>query len=166
MKRNLVAGSLLTVLCSVGALAEVQASGTNPLIGVWKVNVAKSKYSPGPAPKSDTFRIEGVEGGIRVVHEAINHQGQAYRAEFTAKFDGKDYPWHGTVAGKPNTTQDAVAVQQIDDYTYEVFAKLKGKVFITARWVISRDGKTGTFTVTGKDAEGRIVNNTVVVEKQ
>jgi len=30
-------------------------------IGTWKMNVAKSKFSPGPAPKSQTLKIEAWE---------------------------------------------------------------------------------------------------------
>ena len=33
-------------------------------------------------------------------------------------------------------------------------------------YVISRDGKTRTNTVTGKNAQGQTVNNTIVFEKQ
>jgi hypothetical protein len=30
------------------------AQPTDPQVGTWKLNLAKSKYSPGPAPKSAT----------------------------------------------------------------------------------------------------------------
>ena len=30
----------------------------DPQVGVWKLNVAKSKYTPGPVPKSGTTKIE------------------------------------------------------------------------------------------------------------
>jgi hypothetical protein len=30
----------------------------NPYIGTWKLNVAKSKYTPGPAMKEETIRFE------------------------------------------------------------------------------------------------------------
>jgi hypothetical protein len=43
-----VAGVLVFVL---GGTAFEQS---NPFIGTWNVNFAKSKYNPGPPPKSDT----------------------------------------------------------------------------------------------------------------
>jgi hypothetical protein len=43
---------------------------------------------------------------------------------------------------------------------------LKGKALTTTRVVVSRDGKTRTNTVTGTDAQGRMINNTVVYEKR
>ena len=41
------------------------AQGT-PLIGTWKLNLEKSKYSPGPAPKSGTttFEVAGLVARI------------------------------------------------------------------------------------------------------
>src|SRR3990172_4011578 len=35
----------------------------DPVIGVWKLNVAKSKYSPGPTPKGATITYETIPGG-------------------------------------------------------------------------------------------------------
>jgi hypothetical protein len=34
------------------------AQASDPRIGTWKLNAAKSKYSPGPPPKSQTLKIE------------------------------------------------------------------------------------------------------------
>ena len=45
----------------------IAASGAAPIaqgipgIGTWKLNVAKSKYSPGPAPKSATVTFSAVD---------------------------------------------------------------------------------------------------------
>ena len=56
--------------------------------------------------------------------------------------------------------------KRIDDRTYEVVAKVDGKVGVTTRVVFARDGKTRTDTQTGKDAQGRTVNNVIVREKE
>jgi hypothetical protein len=44
--------------------------------------------------------------------------------------------------------------------------KLKGQTLTTNRNVVSKDGKIRTVTVTGKNAQGQTVNNTLVWEKQ
>ena len=62
----------LALLVSVGLWAQ-----NDPLIGTWKMNVAKSKYSPGPAPKSGTTKISAVPGGIRLVTNGVNDKGKA-----------------------------------------------------------------------------------------
>ena len=38
------------------------AAGADPIIGTWVLNVAKSTFSPGPAPQSDscTYVMEGL----------------------------------------------------------------------------------------------------------
>ncbi len=95
-----------------------------------------------------------------------NAKGEETHSEYTAKLDGKDYPWKGTVAGKPNMEQDAVSWKRIDEWTYENTSKLKGKVLTVSHVVISKDGKTRTNTVTGTNAAGQTVNNVVKYEKQ
>ena len=65
----------------------------------------------------------------------------------------------------PNAA-DTVSWKRIDDYTYEVTNKLKGKTLTVARHAISKDGKTRTVTTTGTNAQGQKVNNTTVFEKQ
>ena len=97
---------------------------------------------------------------------AIDGQGRKVHTEYAAKFDGKDVPFKSTVDGRPNPDQDAVAWKKIDDYTYENVAKLKSQVLTTTKLVISRDGKTRTNTVTGNNAQGQTISNTVVLEKQ
>ena len=57
----------------------------DPLVGTWKLNLAQSKYSPGPPPMSGTTKIVAVTGGIRLVADGVNDQGQATHAAYTAK---------------------------------------------------------------------------------
>ena len=52
---GLAAGIVMIACGGVVGLAQSK----DPAYGVWKLNVAKSKYSPGPAPKEMTVTIEG-----------------------------------------------------------------------------------------------------------
>ena len=56
------------VLVAAAALSATIVYGADMFSGTWKVNLAKSKYSPGPPPKSNMQKIEPVEGGMRVVN--------------------------------------------------------------------------------------------------
>lgn len=164
MKRKLFVIAFAVATSFVLAFA---AYGADVLSGTWKVNLAKSKYSPGPAPKSNMQKIAAVDNGIKVTADGENSEGKKTHNEYTAKFDGKDYPEHPMLDGKPNQDgADMVAWKKIDDYTYEATAKQKGKVLTTTRHVISKDGKSRTATATGKNAQGQTVNNVVVWEKQ
>ena len=54
MSRRSVLVSLAGIL-ALGLTLSVNAQAPQGLIGTWKLNVAKSKFSPGPAPKSMTI---------------------------------------------------------------------------------------------------------------
>jgi hypothetical protein len=93
----------LTLLVSIGVQAQ-----NDPLIGTWKLNVAKSKYSPGPPPKSDTTKYEVAGQGIDVTAEVVNVQGVRATIRYTANWDGKDYP----ITGSQN--YDTVSMKRIN----------------------------------------------------
>ncbi len=63
---------------------------------------------------------------------------------YTAKFDGKDYPYKGD----PGTT--SVSLKKIDDHTIEETDKLDGKIISVRRMTVSSDGKTLTLDVEDK----------------
>ena len=152
---------------TIGSIVTLTAQAPSPLSGTWKLNVAKSKYSPADlAPKSTTLKYDVTADGIKAVVDGVDAKGRKTHVEYTAKFDGKDAPWKGTLDGKPNPDQDAVTWKKIDNNTYETATRLKGQVLTTTRIVVAKDGKTRTGTATGKNAQGQTINNTVVYDKQ
>lgn len=138
-----------------------------PLTGTWKLNLEKSTYNPSAlAPKSGTTKFEVTADTIKAAVDGVDAQGRKTHQEYTAAFDGKDYPCGCMIDGKPSPDQDAVAWRKIDDHTYELTAKLKGEALTTSRIVVAPDGKSRTNTVTGKNARGQTVNNTVLYDRQ
>ena len=153
-RRMLVLGAVVLCFAVSGAFAADVFSGT------WKLNLAKSKYDPGPPPKGpNTTKIEAIKGGLKFTVDGVNAEGKPTHFEWSAQFDGKDNP----VKGDPN--RDAVALKKIDDYTFELTNKKDGKVTTVIRSVFSRDGKTRTNTTTGTNVKGVKVNNVTVFEK-
>jgi hypothetical protein len=146
MKRALMS---LCILC----LCSVTVFGQKNMVGTWKLDTAKSKYSPGPAPKSQVGIYEAVDNGLKVVSDRVEADGKMIHFEWTAKFDGKDYP----VKGDPG--RDAVSVKKVDDYTIDITNKKGGKVTTTIHAVYAKDGKSRTETVTGTNAQGQKVEN-------
>jgi hypothetical protein len=57
-RRTIVMLGLLSAVFATAA-PQVGLTQSNPLIGTWKLNLAKSKFSPGPPPKSQTLTFEG-----------------------------------------------------------------------------------------------------------
>ena len=157
---------LVMSICGVLVLSQALL-GAESIAGSWKVNLAKSKYSPADlAPKSGTSKMEAVTGGLKVTTDGVDSKGRKLHAEYTTKLDGKDVPSNATIDGKPSPDQDAVAWKKIDDSTYEVVTKLKGKALTTTKIGVAKHGKSRTATVTGKNAQGQTVSNTTVNERQ
>ena len=148
-----------TVAVSVFVLGSI-AQAADYQVGVWKLNVANSKYSPGPPPKEMTVTVKSQPNGIKVTAHGTNAEGQPIHYEFSAKYDGKDYPMTG------NAEADTISIKKIDNYTNEVSTRKGGTPLLTIRIVVSKDGKTRTSTQTGKNAKGHDVNNTIVYDKQ
>ena len=139
------------------------AQSPDPWIGTWKVNLAKSTYSPGPKPTvAATVTMEPSAGGLKIAIDAANPQGQPTHTEMVGAFDdGKDNPVVGAMT--PNST---TSYKRVDGRTFEALGKVDGKPTTTTRIVISADGKTMTATQTGKNAQGDTVNNVIVADKQ
>jgi hypothetical protein len=156
---RIVLGS--AVVLAFASLAFPQQA--NPLSGTWKLNVAKSKWSPGPPSRSATVVYEVTQNGIKAIRDNVTSQGQAAHIEFTCVFDGKPCPYQVyTIDGKPNPSAGAGnAWRKIDDYTFEFVNNLT-----TTRMVVAKDGKTLTRTTTGKTDQGQAENDTAVYEKQ
>ena len=115
------------------------------LDGTWDLDIAASKYDPGPARKSDT-RIYKVDGNtIHFTGTVVFADGKSFHAEYTGAYDGKDYP----VAGNPRV--GTIAQERVDAHTAKTTTKRDGKITATRVRVISKDGKTMTITSTGTD---------------
>ena len=54
------------------ATPQVGLTQSSPLIGTWKLNLAKSKFSPGPPPKSQTLTFEGAGQDLKNTAETID----------------------------------------------------------------------------------------------
>jgi hypothetical protein len=150
---------VLAVMLLVTLAAYIPVATADEQSGTWRMNPAKSKYSPGPAPKELTVKIEADENHIKLNADGTNGDGTPLHVEYDAKFDGKDYP----ATGMPNA--DSVSAKRLKG-GIETQQKRGGQVMITITSAVSKDGKTRTSTWKGKDAQGRDVNNVVVFDKQ
>ncbi|MEW5977799.1 MAG: hypothetical protein AB1898_18550 [Acidobacteriota bacterium] len=129
-------------------------------VGVWKLNVAKSKYSPGPPPKEGRLTIEALPNGLKITVHGTAADGKTVHFEMSPKFDGKDYPMTG------NPDADMISIKKIDEYTIETVGKKGGAPTMTVRSVVSKDGKTRTTTQKGTNARGQAVDNILIYDRQ
>jgi hypothetical protein len=154
----------VTVVLAAGVLTAAvlaAAQSKDPFVGTWRLNAAKSQYSPGPAPKSVTATYEAAGQGYKVSVRNEPASGPVQQYSYTSNLDGKDVPVTGN-----NPNADMIAVKRVNATTLEVVNKKGGKVTTSQRNVVAADGKTRTVTTTGTDAQGQKVNNVAVFEKQ
>ncbi len=129
-------------------------------LGTWKLNVAKSKFTPGPAPKSATVTYEAVGDAVKRSGDIISADGKKSSPAYTAKFDGKYYPATGS------DLYDELALKRIDDHNAEATMRKGGKPAANAKRSVSKDGKVMTITITGTNAKGEKVEMVSVYDKQ
>ena len=131
---------------------------TNPHMGTWKLNEAKSKFA-GKA-RNHTVVYEAAGDQTKVTVDGVDEAGNNTHSEWTGKFDGKDYPVTG------DTNSDVRSYRVINKNTMTLTGKKGGKTTLTGRITVARDGKSRTVTTTATNAQGKKVRNVTVYDKQ
>lgn len=159
MRNKGLLGFALGTLVTVAMLCAMNAAAA-PSSGTWKMNYGKSKYSPGPAPQSLAVVVETDENTYKIDATGVDSDGKPIHIQYSAKFDGKDYPATGIA------NADMVSVRRVDANTIETMEKKDGKVVMLILSKVSKDGKTRVSTWHGLNAEGKDVRNVVFFDKQ
>lgn len=155
MKTKLMGITLALSLLTAGAcFAE-----SNPNMGTWKLNEAKSKLDPAQG-KNTTVMYEPAGDSIKVTVIGVDKDGKPTKNEWTGKFDGKGYKVTG------DATLDSRSYTQVNDHTLEMTIKSHDKVVMTGKIVVSKDGKSRVVTTDGTNAEGKKVHVKGVYDKE
>jgi hypothetical protein len=159
MKRVLqfVAIALLAVVGSSLVYAQ-----SNPLVGTWKLNVTKSKFDPGPAPKSLSRTVEAQGDGVKYMFDGVGADGKPVAYSFAVKFDGKDNP----IMGSMPSGADTISAKRIDSNNFEATLKKGSKVIGTSKVTVSKDGMVTTVESKGTNAAGVKTHDVQVYDKQ
>ena len=157
---NAISSSLLCLALLV-ASSTITTAQDNLVGPKWKLNLEKSKWNPGPAPRGMVLSYQAGDGGFTVSTEGTNPEGNPTKSTFGPyKLDGKPYPVTGVAV------YDASSFTLIDERTTE-FARIKGgKPIVTGTRVLSADGKTLTFSATGVNARGEQFNDVTVFDRE
>lgn len=159
MKSALILAALAALTTGMSA-----QSKDDPSIGTWKLNVAKSKFTPGPPIKGDTRSYEvNEEGWLIVTTDTIQPDGRRTGVRFAAKFDGRAYPQIGRFA--PTVT--LITYEPVDKLTLKYTQRdTSGQIVSTNTRTVSADGKTMTIEQKSTDEAGRPVVNVELFERQ
>jgi hypothetical protein len=152
-----VRGIALTLaICLVGVAVSY---ASDPNMGTWKLNEAKSKFAPG-ATKNTTVVYEPAGDQVKVTTDGTTGDGRPAHSEWTGKFDGKDYP----TTGDPSI--DTRAYKKVDDHTLSLTNKKGDKITASGHIVVSADGKSRKVTVNTTGADGKKMTSMAVYDKQ
>ena len=152
---------LIVVVGLIATTAWAAAQAKDPFLGNWALNVAKSKYSPGPPPKSQTSTYEAAGKGYKISVRSTPATGAVQEWSYSTNLDGKPAKITGI-----NPNADMAVTKRLDAMTLEVVYMKDGKETTRQRNVVAADGKTRTVTTTGVDGLGNKVNNVAVYEKK
>jgi hypothetical protein len=153
--------AFLAVVFVLGWSSNGLAQDKDPANGTWKLNLAKSKFSPGPAPKEMTLTIESAGPGRHVEVNGVAGDGTATKWGYSGNFDGKDIRVTGS-----NPDADVVMLKRLSPTTTRSTWKKDGKQTVRNGVSVSADGKTLTVAAGGVNAKGQTVKNTLVFDKQ
>ena len=142
------------------ALGTGSALAADAVVGTWKLNLAKSTFSPGPIPKSQTRTYVESAQGMTVTVKTTAADGKDSTTTLTFKEDGKPYP----ISGNPDA--DMVSLTRVDALTVHSTTTKAGATVGTAVRTLSKDGKTLTFAQKGTNASGAKFDNVSVYDRQ
>jgi hypothetical protein len=149
----------ILAVVAIAAVGMVRAQD-DPRIGTWALNVAKSKYTPGPPPAREIRTYTALGHTLNVSVESVDLHGNRASLRYTAGENGKDYPMTGLASA------DSIAMRSIDGRRFEAETKKNGKVIGTTRGEISADGKILMLTFKSTSPAGQAITNVAVYDKQ
>jgi len=153
MKKALSLVVLATVFCASPVLA------ADPIVGTWKLDVAKSKFVAGKELTAGT-RVYTEANGLYTLEQKLTG-ADGKEMSFQVQYrDGKEAKQ--ATAGPTDTT----LAKKIDANTWDFDLKKDGKVVGHVHRVVSADGKTLTVHNTGVQRSGATGDETLVFHKQ
>jgi hypothetical protein len=137
----------LGALLTIGSAVMAAGSDADPVVGTWKLNLAKSTFGGVPAYKSQIRTYSRSSGDLTLKMTTVSSEGKETTTQATYKLNGKDYPSMG------NPDFDSLSGMQIDINTVEFTLKRAGKPVGKIRRTVSEDGQTLTinFLLTNKN---------------
>jgi hypothetical protein len=155
--------SIFAVAVVCLALFGSMFADSTAFVGTWKLNLDKSKYPVGQAPKSLTRMVSADGDNVTYKFDGVGPDGTAFSFSFTTKLDGTDAEVSGT--GVPYGA-DHIAIKQVNSHMSSATLKKGGKIVGTTSATVSHDGKMATLTSKGTDANGKPTKSVSIYDKQ
>jgi len=138
---------------SVGALFAIGASAavaaTNPVVGTWEMNLAKSTTDVKTAPKSETFTFADTAKGITLTSNVTAADGKK------STHTSDPTPWDGVAHSVTDSTDhDSLMVKSVDVGIVRYSFTKAGAVVNSGTLAVSKDGTMLTIAGSRTSAKG------------
>jgi hypothetical protein len=153
--RPLVAFAVMVSLTAISL-----AAGSDPVVGTWQLNLSKSTFAAGTAPKSQTRTYSQSGPSITLVMKTVGADGKEATAQTTYQLDGKDYPITGSA------DYDTLTAKQVNARTATFKLKKGDKAVGSTSRTVSKDGKILTSKTSVTTAKGDKSESVMVFDKQ
>jgi archaellum component FlaF (FlaF/FlaG flagellin family) len=136
----------------------------DPSVGTWKLNIAKSKMPPSAQapPKEETQVVQEVGDEMQVTVTGVRTDGSAISDKHSSSKNG------GLVTfqkGAPPAGYSAIYTLIAPGDSYTTILQ-DGKQIAVVHAVVSKDGKTNRWTITGMDAQGKPIEGLEIWDRQ
>jgi hypothetical protein len=158
--RKLFIGAVLAFVAAAGGVALATESASDPVLGTWELNVAKSTFTAGSPMKRQTRTYTQSGQGMKLIIKTMGADGAEVTSQTTYRFDGKDHP----VTGTPD--YDTISAQQVDSHTARFTLKKGGKPVGASSRTVSKDGKMLTVKLMMTTAKGEKSESVLMLDRQ
>jgi hypothetical protein len=159
MRRTVIA-AIFALVTVIGCTSLAAAASEDPVVGTWQLNASKSKFTTGPAVKSQTRTYSQSKSGISLELKSVGADGNESTTTTTYHLNGKAYP----ITGNPD--YDTLTGTKVNSHTAKFTLKRGGKVVGHTTRTVSKDGKTLTATTKLTAAGGEKTDSVLVFDRQ
>lgn len=161
ISNNLVHRVIVSILAGfvmLMAIPQAASAQTDPFIGTWRLNVAKSTFVGQQPWRSASYVVEPATQGFTHTNDIVTANGNQIKNAFPVIYDGQPH------AVSNNANADSIAVRRIDPSNVEFTILKDGKAVQTGRIALSQDGRTATWITANSGAQ--LTARMMVFEKQ
>jgi hypothetical protein len=156
----LLTGIMLLGLAFTVPPQTISFAQSDPFVGTWQLNLAKSEYKTVRPPKAQTLIVQGEGQNRTATVTRVDEAGNSLTRVFKFIHDSQPHPVIG------DSGSDAITYTRFDDNTVIWIGTKGGQAVAMGTDTLSRDGKMFTITVIRFDVNGRPINNISVFDKQ
>ncbi|HWF08153.1 MAG TPA: hypothetical protein VG297_06805 [Bryobacteraceae bacterium] len=129
------------------------------ILGTWKLVPEKSKFNPGPPPRSEIRTYVKTPDGIQATIKTTAADGTTRSITYPWQVDGKEHP----IAG--SKLLNSILLSKVDNLTSEATIKHGDMVIATEHRQLAPDGQTMSIEVKDLSSADKPISSSAVYQK-